>query len=83
VEAERMLEATRTALAADGDLLSAEQRTEIEQLMTQIGQRCDRGDLVALEAATKALADGTEFFAAERMNRGIRQALAGRSLDQI
>lgn len=83
VEAERMLEATRTALAADGDLLSVEQRTEIEQLMTQIGQRCDRGDLIALEAATKALADGTEYFAAERMNRGIRQALAGRSLDQI
>jgi molecular chaperone HscA len=83
VEAERMLEATRTALAADGDLLSAEQRAEIEQLMTQIGQRCDRGDLVALEAATKALAEGTEFFAAERMNRGIRQALAGRSVDQI
>lgn len=83
VEAERMLEATRTALAADGDLLTAEQRTEIDQLMTQIGQRCDRGDLVALEAATKALADGTEYFAAERMNRGIRQALAGRKLDQI
>ncbi len=83
VEAERMLEATRTALAADGDLLSPEQRTEIERLMAQIGQRCDRGDLVALEAATKALAEGTEFFAAERMNRSIRQALAGRSLDQI
>ncbi len=83
VEAERMLEATRTALAADGDLLTAEQRAEIDQLMTQIGQRCDRGDLVALEAATKALADGTEYFAAERMNRGIRQALAGRKLDQI
>ena len=83
VEAERMLEATRTALAADGDLLTAEQRAEIEGLMAQIGQRCDRGDLVALEAATKALADGTEYFAAERMNRGIRQALAGRKLDQI
>jgi len=83
VDAERMLEATRTALAADGDLLSAEQRAHIDTLMTQIGQRCDRGDLEALEAATKALADGTEGFAAERMNRSIRQALAGRSLDQI
>ena len=83
VEAERMLEATRTALAADGDLLSAEQRAHVDALMTQIGQRCDRGDLEALEAATKALADGTEAFAAERMNRSIRQALAGRSLDQI
>ena len=51
--------------------------------MAQIGQRCDRGDLEALEAATKALAQGTEAFAAERMNRSIRQALAGRKLDQV
>jgi molecular chaperone HscA len=83
VDAERMLEATRTALAADGDLLSPQERTEIEALMTQVGQRCDRGDVVILEAATKALAQGTEAFAAERMNRGIRQALAGRSIDQV
>jgi molecular chaperone HscA len=83
VDAERMLEATRSALAADGDLLSAEQRTEIDALMAQIGQRCDRGDVEALEASTKALAHATEGFAAERMNRSIRQALAGRQLDQI
>ena len=83
VEAERLIEATRTALAADGDLLTPEQRAEIDALMAQIGQRCDRGDLVSLEAATKALAHGTEAFAAERMNRGIRQALAGRQIDQI
>ena len=83
VEAERMLEATRTALAADGDLLSTEERTEIDRLLAQMGQRCDRGDLEALEAATKALAQGTEAFAAERMNRSIRQALAGRNVDQV
>ncbi|MFT3856065.1 MAG: Fe-S protein assembly chaperone HscA [Aquabacterium sp.] len=83
VEAERMLEATRTALAADGDLLSPQQRTEIDALMAQIGQRCDRGDLDQLEAAIKALANGTEAFAAERMNRSIRHALAGRKLDQV
>jgi molecular chaperone HscA len=83
VEAERMLEATRTALAADGDLLSPAERTEIDTLMTQIGQRCDRGDIDALDAAIKALANGTEAFAAERMNRSIRQALAGRRVDQV
>ncbi|HIV69710.1 MAG TPA: Fe-S protein assembly chaperone HscA, partial [Candidatus Aquabacterium excrementipullorum] len=83
VEAERLLEATRTALAADGDLLTPEQRAEIDKLMAEIGQRCDRGELEVLEAATKALAHGTEAFAAERMNRGIRQALAGRQIDQI
>ncbi len=83
VEAERMLEATRTALAADGDLLSPEDRARIDGLMAKIGQRCDRGDITALEASIKALADGTEAFAAERMNRSIRQALAGRKLDQV
>jgi molecular chaperone HscA len=83
VDAERLLEATRAALAADGDLLDAEQHARIEQLMAQIGARCDRGDLQALEDATKALAQGTEAFAAERMNRSIRQALAGRQLDQL
>jgi molybdopterin-guanine dinucleotide biosynthesis protein len=37
----------------------------------------------AIDAAVKALADGTEAFAAARMNEGIRRALAGRRLDQI
>jgi molecular chaperone HscA len=37
----------------------------------------------AIDAATKALGEGTEAFAALRMNRGIRQALTGRSLDQV
>ena len=83
VEAERMLEATRAALAADGDLLSPEQRALIDGLMAQLGTRCDRGELESLEAAIKALAHGTEAFAAERMNRSIRQALAGRKLDQV
>jgi molecular chaperone HscA len=83
VEAERMLEATRSALAADGDLLNPAERAEIERLMSEMGQRCDRGELEALDAATKALSKGTDAFAAERMNRGIRLALAGRTLDQV
>ena len=35
-------------------------------------------DAAAVEAAAQALAKGTEAFAAQRMNRGIRQALAGK-----
>ena len=37
----------------------------------------------ALDAAVEALAKGTEAFAAERMNRGIRAALAGKRVDQV
>jgi molecular chaperone HscA len=40
-------------------------------------------DAHAIDAAIEALAKGTEGFAAERMNRGIRQALAGRSVEDV
>jgi molecular chaperone HscA len=40
-------------------------------------------DVAAIESATKTLAEGTDEFAARRMNKGIRRALAGRKLDEI
>ncbi len=83
VEAERLVLATRSALAADGDLLDGDAREEIERLMARV-EHLARGEVPEpIEIATKALALGTEAFAAERMNRGIRQALAGRNIDQV
>jgi molecular chaperone HscA len=83
VEAERMLLATRAALAADSDLLDANQRGTIENLLEAL-QGCREGtDHHAIDAAIEALAEGTEAFAAERMNRSIRAALAGRRVDQL
>ena len=58
-------------------------QTEIARAMGFKSVRAAQYHLEALEAATKALAQGTEAFAAERMNRSIRQALAGRQLDQL
>jgi molecular chaperone HscA len=83
VEAERMLLATRAALAADGALLEAGELASIEALLTQTEATARGGDADAIEAAVKSLAEGTEGFAAARMNQGIRQALAGRSIDQV
>ena len=40
-------------------------------------------DTNAIEAATKALADGTDEFAARRMDKSIKRALSGRRLDEI
>jgi molecular chaperone HscA len=83
VEAERMILATSAALQADGDLLDEDERTRIDLLLTALADTA-RGDYAdATEAATKALADGTENFAALRMNRGIQQALTGRRLDDV
>jgi molecular chaperone HscA len=43
----------------------------------------DSGDAAAIEAATQALAKGTEAFAAQRMNRGIAQALSGKNVESL
>jgi molecular chaperone HscA len=83
VEAERMMLATRSALAADGDLLSAAQHDEIEALLAALQASRESADHHIIDAAVEALAKGTEAFAAERMNRSIRVALAGKRVDQV
>ena len=83
VDADRMLIATHSALDADGDLLSAAERTEVDDLMAQLQSQRSASDAAVIEAATQALAKGTENFAALRMNRGIRQALAGKNVQTL
>jgi molecular chaperone HscA len=83
VEAERMVLATRAALAADGDLLSADERQAIGALMQGVETVREGEDPHAIDAALEALAKGTEAFAAERMNRSIHQALAGRRVEEV
>ncbi len=83
VEADRMLLATQSALDADGDLLSEDERIHIDALMQALRLQGAVADAPALEAATQILAKGTEAFAAQRMNRGIRKALAGQNVQTL
>jgi molecular chaperone HscA len=83
VDLDRMLLATSSALAADGDLLSDSDRTQIDALMAALREARALEDPTVIEAATQTLAKGTEAFAAMRMNRGIQKALAGKTIDTI
>jgi molecular chaperone HscA len=83
VDADRMWLATQSALQADGDLLSAEDRARIDALMAATLDAKKLEDAAAIEAITEALAKGTEAFAAQRMNRGIQHALAGQNIESI
>ncbi|SEA52701.1 Fe-S protein assembly chaperone HscA [Variovorax sp. YR216] len=83
VDADRMLLATQSALDADGALLSSDEREGIDTLMDALRRAQSSGDAGVIEAATKALADGTESFAARRMNAGITRALAGRQIESL
>jgi molecular chaperone HscA len=83
VDAERLVLATSTALAADGALLDDAERSAIQALMAGVQSAAGGTDAHAIERATEALAAGTEAFAAARMDHGIRQALAGRRIDEV
>jgi molecular chaperone HscA len=83
VDAERMTLATHSALAADGDLLNPVELADIQALLLALSAVAQSDDASAITAAVDALAHGTEAFAAARMNRGIHQALAGRTIDQV
>jgi molecular chaperone HscA len=83
VEAERIVLATRSALQADAALLSADERTAIEQQVAAVVEAAQGGDHLAIKAAIEALAHGTEEFAARRMDRSVHAALAGKKLDEV
>jgi molecular chaperone HscA len=83
VDADRMLLATQSALDADADLLRPNERAQIDSLMAALADTRSHGSAAAVEAATQSLAKGTEAFAAERMNRGIQKALAGKNIEAV
>jgi molecular chaperone HscA len=83
VDAERMVLATRAALAADAALLTAAEQAELQAVITATEGAAQGDDADAIEAAVEALSTATEAFAAARMNQGIRQALAGRRIEEV
>jgi molecular chaperone HscA len=83
VDTDRLLLATRSALAVDGNLLDAAERLQIDAAMRAAEQSLASTDAAHIEAVAKALAQATESFAAARMNHGIAQALAGRNIETI
>ena len=83
VDADRMILAIRSALEADADLLSSDERVLTDGLMAELVDARTNSDAASIEAATQALAKGTEAFAAQRMNRGIQKALAGKNIESV
>ena len=80
VDADRLVLATRSALQADADLLAPGERATIDAAIAALQASAAGEDAAAIEAAGKALAQATEAFAAQRMNRGIARALSGKNI---
>ncbi len=83
VDAQQLIESVRAALTTDADLLSAAEQTRIGQQLQSTEQAASGEDAEAIRLAIKALSDATDDFAAKRMDRSIRAALTGKSLDAL
>jgi molecular chaperone HscA len=83
VEAHRLLEAIRSALAADGGLLQASEREAVERRVAALEGALAGTDHRALRTGTEALNKATEEFAARRMDAGVRRALTGRRIASL
>jgi len=83
VDAQRLLEAIRAALAADGALLEPAERAAIDARMLALEASLRGADHRALRSGTEALNKATEDFAARRMDAGVRRALAGRKIASL
>jgi molecular chaperone HscA len=83
VDAQRLILATESALASDSGLLDEAELAEVNVLLDRVRQTSSSDDHDAIKAAVEALAQGTEEFAARRMDRSVRRALTGKRLDEI
>jgi molecular chaperone HscA len=83
VEAERIIVATQSALAADADLLGADERATIDRALDDVRRMRDGDDRAALAKAVAALNNATGEFAARRMDRGVARALTGKRVDAL
>lgn len=83
VEARRAFNAVQAALAADADLLSADEQARINETIDVVERAMSSTDRAAIQGAAEELEHRTKIFAERRMDRGIRKALAGRAVADI
>jgi molecular chaperone HscA len=83
VEARRNLLALDAAVAKDGNLLSAEERSGLDDARARVEKAVAGEDRDAINAAAEALETLSKPFAEKRMDRGIREALSGVAVSDL
>src|SRR5687767_1101943 len=83
VDGQRLLEATRAALAADEKLLNKDELALIQSAIAALEKRLPGSDHRPIKQAIEALNRATDEFAARRMDAGIKRALAGRQIGSL
>jgi molecular chaperone HscA len=83
VEADRILQATRAALAGSADLLVEGEQAAIEAAMDWLEKSKAGRDHLAMRAAIAALDAASKDFATRRMNQALAQGLRGQDIGAV
>lgn len=84
VEADRVIEGLIAAMQADGDeLLSEQERQELLKAIEVLIELRNGDDADAIEQGIKDTDKASQDFASRRMDKSIRAALSGQSVDDI
>ncbi|HFF2946193.1 TPA: Hsp70 family protein, partial [Vibrio cholerae] len=84
VEADRVIEGLVSALQADGDeLLNEQERQTLLQAIERLIELRNGDNADAIEQGIKDTDKASQDFASRRMDKSIRSALAGHSVDEI
>ncbi|EPR7491141.1 Fe-S protein assembly chaperone HscA [Vibrio alginolyticus] len=84
VEADRVIEGLIAAMQADGDdLLSEQEKQNLIKAIEALIERRNGDDADAIEQGIKDTDKASQDFASRRMDKSIRAALSGQSVDDI
>jgi len=83
VEADRVVEALQAALQEDGHMLTETEHASINEAVNSLIRHRNGHDHRAIKHAIEHLNEVTTGFAARRMDKSIKQALAGHRVDEI
>jgi molecular chaperone HscA len=82
-DAQRLIEAVRSALDTDGELLSVEERSRIEHDVSNLQAALLGDNRRQIILAMDDLEADTKEFAARRMDKSIRRAFSGRHINEL
>ena len=83
VEADRVIEGLTAAMQADGDALLNEEEKQALVKAIEALIELRNGDDAIIEQGIKDTDKASQEFASRRMDKSIREALAGQSVDNI
>ena len=83
VNAKQLVESVQAALSHDADLLSEQELAAIQAAIVETQRLAEGDDTEQIRVQTHDFMQLTDEFAARRMDRSIRRALAGKTVDEL